>query len=179
MAIGERQVTPMEPGEALATASQLAMALAGFASVVVVFRSDALHEWAPIDKLRLQFLLGFSVIPLVSCIVAMLLLSVKPPPPWIWRACSGFSIALASAWVLFTRKGIRAIASGGSGIAGSSGLLFYGMGIVGFATNPLLQIYNIAALNAFWAFFAAIVVLLVTGIIQFVRLILLPLHQTP
>lgn len=40
----------MEPGEALSTASQLAMALAGFASVVVVFRSDALHEWAPIRR---------------------------------------------------------------------------------------------------------------------------------
>jgi hypothetical protein len=168
----------MEPGEALATASQLAMALAGFASVVVAFRSAAaLHEWAPIDKLRLQFLLGCSVVPLISCIVAMLLLSVKPPPPWIWRACSGFSIALAWAWVLFTMKGIRAIASGGSGIAGSSKFLFYGMGIIGFATNPLLQIYNVAVLNAFWAFFAAIVMLLVTGIIQFVRLILLPLHQ--
>ncbi len=155
------------------------MALAGFARVVVAFRSDALHEWAPIDKLRLQFLLDCSVGPLISCIVAMLLLGVKPPPSWIWRACSDFSIALALAWVLFTMKGIRAIVSGGSGIVGSSGFLFYGMGIVGFATNPLLQIYNVAALNAFWAFFAAIVVLLVTGIVQFVRLILLPLHQTP
>ena len=107
------------------------MALAGFASVVVVFRSDALDEWAPIDKLRLQFLLGCSVVPLISCIVAMLLLSVQPPPPWIWRACSGFSIALALAWVLFTMKGIRAIASGGSGIAGSSGFLSMEWGSLG------------------------------------------------
>jgi hypothetical protein len=30
----------MEPGEALTTASQLALALAGFAGVVVAFRSD-------------------------------------------------------------------------------------------------------------------------------------------
>ena len=56
----------MEPGEALATASQLAMALAGFASVVVAFRSGPLHDWTPIDKLRLRLLLGNSVVP--SCV---------------------------------------------------------------------------------------------------------------
>jgi hypothetical protein len=167
----------MEFGDALSTASQLAMALAGFASVVVAFRTDALHEWAPIDKLRLQLLLGCSVVPLISCMVAMLLLSVKPTPPWIWRGCSGFLVALLLAWLLWTMKGRHATASGRRGIARSLGVLFYGMGIVGFATNALLQIYNIAVLNAFWAFFAAVVVLLITGIAQFVRLILLPLHQ--
>jgi hypothetical protein len=168
----------MEPGEALSTASQLAMALAGFASVVVVFRSGALHEWAPIDKLRLRLLLSSSVVPLLACIVAMLLLSVKPPPPWIWRACSGLSIAFAVPFGISTMKGVRAIGYGGLGMAGASRFLFFGLGIVGMAATLLLQIYNIVVLNAFWAFFATIVVQLVAGILQFVRLILLPLHQT-
>ena len=48
----------MEPVEALSTAAQLALALAGFAGVVVVFRSSAVHEWAPMDKLRLRLLLS-------------------------------------------------------------------------------------------------------------------------
>ena len=168
----------MEPGEALSTASQLAMALAGFASVVVVFRSGALHEWAPIDKLRLRLLLSSSVVPLLACIVAMLLLSVKPPPPWIWRACSGLSIAFAVPFGISTMKGVRAIGSGGLGMAGASRFLFFGLGIVGMAATLLLQIYNVVVLNAFWAFFATIVVQLVAGILQFVRLILLPLRQT-
>jgi hypothetical protein len=167
----------MEPGEALSTASQLAMALAGFASVVVAFRSGALHEWAPLDKLRLRLLLGNSVVPLLACLVAMLLLSVKPPPPWIWRACSGFSLALAVPFGMSTSKGLRAIGSGGLGVAGASRFLLYGLGIVASAAL-LLQIYNVVVLNAFWAFFATIVVQLVAGILQFVRLILLPLHQT-
>jgi hypothetical protein len=36
----------MEPGEALSTASQIAVALAGFAGVVVVFRHESIHEWS-------------------------------------------------------------------------------------------------------------------------------------
>ncbi len=168
----------MEPGEALSAASQLALALAGFASVVVAFRSGALHEWAPIDRLRLRLLLGNSVVPLLACLVAMLLLSVKPPLPWIWRACSGLSLVLAVPFGISTIKGMRAIGSGGLEIAGTSRLLFYGLGIIGLAA-ALLQVYNLMVLNEFWAFFATIVMQLVAGILQFVRLILLPLRQAP
>jgi hypothetical protein len=138
----------MEPGEALSAASQLAMALAGFASVVVAFRSGALHDWAPIDKLRLRLLLGNSVVPLLACLVAMLLLSVKPPPPWIWRACSGFSLALAVPFGLSTLKDTRAIRSGGFGMASASRFLLYGMGIVATAAT-ILQICNVVVLSAF------------------------------
>jgi hypothetical protein len=36
----------MEPGEALSTTAQIAVALAGFAGVVVVFfRRESVHEW--------------------------------------------------------------------------------------------------------------------------------------
>ncbi len=168
----------MEPGEALSAASQLALALAGFASVVVAFRTGALHEWAPIDKLRLRLLLGNSVVPLLACLMAMLLLSVKPPLPWIWRACSALSLGLAVPFGKSTIKGMRAIGSGGLDMAGTSRLLFYGLGIVGMAA-ALLQVYNLVILNAFWAFFATIVMQLVAGVVQFVRLILLPLGRTP
>jgi hypothetical protein len=55
----------MEPGEALSTTAQIAVALAGFAGVVVVFRRESVHEWSPIDKLRLRLLLTNSILPLV------------------------------------------------------------------------------------------------------------------
>lgn len=152
------------------------MALAGFASVVVAFRSGALHEWAPIDKLRLRLLLGNSVVPLLACLVAMLLLSVKPPPLWIWRACSGFSVALAVPFGISTMIGARTLRAGGFAAAGASRVLLYGLGIIASAAL-FLQIYNVVVLNVFWAFFATIVVQLVAGILQFVRLILLPLRQ--
>ena len=53
----------MEPGEALGIAAQIAVTLAGFAGVVVVFRREAVHEWSEIDKLRLRFLLANSILP--------------------------------------------------------------------------------------------------------------------
>jgi hypothetical protein len=37
----------------LSIAAQIAVALAGFAGVVVAFRSKSLHDWSHIDKFRL------------------------------------------------------------------------------------------------------------------------------
>jgi hypothetical protein len=51
----------MEPSEALSTAAQIAVTLAGFAGVVVVFRRESVHEWSPIDKFRLRVLLINSI----------------------------------------------------------------------------------------------------------------------
>jgi hypothetical protein len=48
----------MQPGEALTTAAQIAAALAGFAGVVVAFRSKSLHEWSPREQFRLWLLFG-------------------------------------------------------------------------------------------------------------------------
>ena len=70
----------MEPGEALATAAQIAVALAGFAGVAAAFRSRSLHEWSPKDKLRLRLLLGNALVPLFACLFGILMLTIKPTP---------------------------------------------------------------------------------------------------
>ena len=75
----------MEPGEALSTAAQVAVALAGFAGVVVVFRSGSVHEWSPINKLRLRLLLSNSILPLLLCMIGLLLLTIRPAPAGTWR----------------------------------------------------------------------------------------------
>jgi hypothetical protein len=49
----------MQPGEALGTTAQIAVALAGFAGVVVVFR-ESVHDWSTIDKFRLRLILSSS-----------------------------------------------------------------------------------------------------------------------
>src|SRR5262249_40321256 len=112
----------MEPGEALGIAAQLALALAGFAGVVVAFRSGAVHEWEPIDKFRLRLLLNNSILPLVLCVIAMLLLSVKPQLSSIWRACSGLALIFAVPFWLTTRRAARAFPSEHFNIAGMSKL---------------------------------------------------------
>ena len=90
----------MEPGEILSTAAQIAVALAGFAGVVVVFRRESVHEWTALDKYRLRLLLGNSVVPLVLCIIGLLLLGIKPAPSGIWRWCSGVAFCVISPWVI-------------------------------------------------------------------------------
>jgi len=87
-------ISAMQPGEALSTAAQIAVALAGFAGVVVAFRSSSLHEWSLLDKFRLRLLLGSALVPLFSCLFGMLLLTFKPTPFPIWRWGSGFSLLL-------------------------------------------------------------------------------------
>src|ERR1051325_11522031 len=82
----------MQPGEALDAAAQIAVTLLGFAGIVVVFRPDSVHRWSPLDKLRLRLLLLNSLFPLVYSIFGILLLTIDPPPVWIWRWCSGFVI---------------------------------------------------------------------------------------
>jgi hypothetical protein len=89
----------MEPWEALSSAAEIAVALAGFAGVVVAFRSSSLHEWSALDKHRLWLLLSNALIPLFSCLFGMLLLTIKPVPVSIWRWCSGCSFLFAVAFV--------------------------------------------------------------------------------
>src|SRR6478672_7641204 len=84
----------MEPGEALGIAAQIAVALAGFAGVVVVFRRQSVHEWSPADKFRLRLLLMNSVLPLALCMLGLLFLTIKPPPVGIWKWCSGFAFVI-------------------------------------------------------------------------------------
>jgi hypothetical protein len=168
----------MEPSEALGTAAQVAVALAGFAGVVVAFRSGALHEWQPIDKLRLRLLLNNSIVPLILCMIAMLLLSVRPEPPWIWRACSVLALVLTIPLGVVMSRSPRSPESPRLEFSGPPRLLFVSFGVLGVGAMAL-QIYNMAILNAFWAFYATVVLQLITGAIQFVRLILIQPEPSP
>src|SRR5215471_21774464 len=97
----------MEPGESLGIAAQVAVALAGFAGVVVVFRREAVHEWSAVDKLRLRLLLANSILPLCLCMLGLLLLTIKPIPPGIWRWCSGVAFVVFLLFVTTSGKVFR------------------------------------------------------------------------
>jgi hypothetical protein len=167
----------MEPGEALTTAAQIAVALAGFAGVVVAFRSRSLHEWALVDKFRLWLLLGSALVPLLSCLFGMLSLTIKPTPLSIWHWCSGFSLVLISAFGFLSRR--RQSEAGPTlfkGI-GAYRYVFYMVGILGTGVG-LLQVYNALISGLFWLFYAAIIFQLAIGTLQFARMILLPPHTS-
>jgi hypothetical protein len=97
----------MEPGEALSAAAQIAVTLAGFAGVVVVFRRESVHEWSPVDKFRLRLLLTNSILSLTFCMIGLLLLTIKPTPLGIWRWCSGAALVIFLPFAIATTKGFR------------------------------------------------------------------------
>ena len=167
----------MQPGEALTTAAQIAVALAGFAGVVVAFRSKLLHEWSPREQFRLWLLLGNALVPLFDCLFGMLLLTINPTPLSIWDWCSGFSLLLSfpfgfSTWRRLSELGPTVIKN-----MGTYRYVFYMIGILGTAVG-LLQIYNALVSGVFWLFYAAVIFPLAIGTLQFALMILLPPHTS-
>ena len=162
----------MEPGEALGVAAQIAVALAGFAGVVVVFRREAVHEWPDIDKLRLRLLLANSMLPLAFSMLALLLLTIEPMPSGIWRWCSAMLLGATLLFVTATTKTFRRLNLQNLQGQRVTRSIFYVFGFFGVAAM-VLQLYNLVFLAAFWPFFAGIVYQLITAMAQFARMILL------
>jgi hypothetical protein len=165
----------MAPGEALGLAAQVAVALAGFAGVVVVFRSGSVHDWTTPDKLRLRLLLADAIFPLVFCMFGSVLLTINPPPAAIWRWCSGLAAVFLFVFAGTIGTGARSM-SGELKRTSMTRLIFYSAATLGTAVT-FLQLYNAAILNAFWPFYTAIVFQLAVGMVQFARFILLPPHS--
>ncbi len=162
----------MEPGEALGIAAQIAVALAGFAGVVVVFRRESVHEWSAVDKLRLRILLANSLVPLGLCMMAMVLLTIKPMPPGIWRWCSGIAFVVSLLFAITMTKYFRRLDVRQLQRERATRFVFYLVGMFGIAAN-LLQLYNAAFPGVFWPFFTIIVFQIITALFQFARMILL------
>ena len=160
----------MEPNEALGIAAQVAVALAGFAGVVVVFRPQSLHQWSPLDRFRLRLLLHNSICPLAYALFGMFLLTIKPTPLWIWRECSLFGLLFQLPGAIIAYKSSRKL--GPTEFTSTSRMLFYSLGLLGTATL-VLQIINIIKWNLFWPFFLSIFIHLIAGMLQFTRMVLL------
>src|SRR5260370_11183439 len=139
----------MEPGEALTTAAQIAVALAGFAGVVVAFRSKSLHEWSRRDKFRLWLLLGNGLVPLFDCFFGMFLMTIKPTPLSIWNWCSGFSLLLGFPFGFLTWRRLSELGPTLIKNMGAYRYLFYMVGILGTAVG-VLQVYIVLSWAWFW-----------------------------
>jgi hypothetical protein len=162
----------MESGEALGIAAQIAVALAGFAGVVVVFRRESVHEWSAVDKLRLRLLLGNSILPLSLCMMGMLLLTIKPMPPGIWRWSSGIAFVVSLLFAITMTKYFHRLDMRQVQRERATPFVFYLFGMFRIAAN-VLQLYNAAFVGAFWPFFTVIVFQVITALVQFARMVLL------
>jgi hypothetical protein len=167
----------MEPSEALSAAGQIAVALAGFAGVVVAFRSRSLHDWSLVDKFRLLNLLGNSLVALFSCLFGMLLLTIKPTPLSIWRWCSGFALLLGVCYAFLSQRRLSELGRMAIKEMGTFGYVFYLTGALGLAVG-LLQVYNALVSEIFWLFYSSVIFQLAVGALQFARMIFQPPHTS-
>jgi hypothetical protein len=167
----------MEPGEALSTAAQIAVALAGFAGVVVVFRSSSIHDWAPMDKFRLLILLGNALLPLFSCLFGMLLLTIKPTPLSIWHWGSGFSLLLSFPFGFSTWRRLSGLGPAVIKNMGAYRYIFYWLPLS--APRSASCRSTMLCSRAFsGSFYAAVIFPLTVGSLQFALMILLPPHPS-
>ncbi|MFL6537238.1 MAG: hypothetical protein ACJ8JD_03570 [Chthoniobacterales bacterium] len=164
----------MQPSEALGVAAQVAVTLAGFAGIVVVFRPQSVHQWSALDKFRLQLLLTNSALPLADALFGMLLLTVTPPIASIWQWCSGVAFSAQILVVVLVRNPTRHIPR--EQFASINKFLYYGVALMGTAAMAL-QAINMARWNLFWPFFAMIFMHLIAALAQFIRMVLLPPHD--
>ncbi|HWY50763.1 MAG TPA: hypothetical protein VNW72_04705 [Chthoniobacterales bacterium] len=160
----------MQPSEALGATAQIAVTLAGFAGVVVAFRSGSVHEWSKVDKFRLQILLSNSVLPFMMSILAMLLATTGLAEQMIWRWCSLVAFILTAGTGQILSHTYRTFSRGELAASGSRRWIFVSSGLFGIAAT-LLQLYNVIRLQAFWPFFAAIATWLCLAMVQFVLLV--------
>lgn len=160
----------MQPSEALTTSAQVAVTLAGFAGVVVAFRSGAIHEWSRLDKFRLQILLRNSALPFFMSMFAMVLSATALDERMIWRWSSlvAFVItvmigqSMSREYRTFSRDELRT--------SGSSRWVFFSAAVLGIGAT-LLQLYNVIRLQTFWPFFVMIATWLCLAMVQFVLLV--------
>lgn len=161
----------MQPSDALGVGAQVAVTLAGFTGIVVVFGRRALHEWSAGDRFRLGILLILSILPFVMCLTGIFLLTTGMALPDTWRWCSAIAAVLLLGGNGIIVRTFARLERGEFVRVGGNRALFAVLVAVGLAIAAL-QLYNALALAQFWAFFAAVVTTMLICALQFVRLVL-------
>ena len=160
----------MQSNEALSAAAQVSVTLAGFAGVVVAFRSRSVHEWSKIDKFRLRILLINSGTPFGLSILAMLLSVTGLNEDRVWQVCSVMAFVTVTIVGQQMMSGMRGFSREEFQAGGGNIVVFYSSSLIAISVT-LLQLYNAVALKTFWPFFAGIATQLVLAILQFILLV--------
>ena len=78
----------MDAGSSLQLIAQLAVAMAGFSSIVVAFRRRDENGWAPSDRIRLSLLVGDSLAVMFFAVLPLVLQSYGVDAAFIWGLSS-------------------------------------------------------------------------------------------
>ena len=153
--------------EVLVGLAEIAVALAGFTGVVVVFGSRSEGSWHPGDKLRLGFLLEASLTAGGFSLLALLLYSSLSETAAAWSIAS-FSWALYMVFSLYwSRLRIQENLSHHADVDRVANVLVFSV----FVALVVIQLINALYWQQFGPLLAGLIVNLAGAAMQFARLI--------
>ena len=153
--------------------TEIAVALAGFTGVVVVFGSHSGGSWLPGDRLRLGFLLEASLTAGGFALLALVLYSSMQDARNAWALVSGLW-ALYMVYSLYaSHHRIRENLEHHQDIDITANHIVFAM----FSSLIALQLINVVLWHEFAPVLAALVLNLVGAAMQFARLIRSVFHE--
>jgi hypothetical protein len=152
----------MDSEALLQTHAEVAVALAGFASVVAALR----RPLSPFARQRFLSLLALAMIQILGCLLPLWSVSIFPSTATAWRTLSAVLLGLSAArmWWLVVLPS-RALGQGTLAIlnplasrliwgAGLVALLLLVLNVVGFPASPSFNVYYAALLATLMVGFA-------------------------
>jgi hypothetical protein len=149
----------VEPFDALSLCAEIAIAVAGFSGVVLVFGERGDRAWAEIDHIRFRMLFSGTLTPLCLIALAFILDAAALERSVTWRTCSVVHLLTAStAGFLNVRAGARAN-SGDPNLQVPRFNSIWLSGAVVLLCAVLvivLQLFNAVSLHSFWPVLVAV-----------------------
>ena len=157
----------MDFPEVLVGLTEIAVALAGFTGVVVVFGSRSGGSWLPGDRLRLGFLLEASLAAGGFALLALVLYSSMQNAGNAWALVSGLWALYMVYSLITSRHLIQENLSQHSDIDKTANHIVFAL----FSVLIALQLANVFVWREFAPLLAALVLNLAGAAMQFARLI--------
>ena len=163
----------MDFPEVLIGLTEIAVALAGFTGVVVVFGSRSAGSWLPGDRLRMGFMLEASLTAGGFSLLALVLYSSLNSAADVWAIVSA-SWAIYMVYSLYSsQQRIKENLEHHSDIDKTANHIVF----VLFASLIVLQVINVLAWREFAPLLAALVLNIAGSAMQFARLIRSAFHD--
>jgi hypothetical protein len=158
----------MSPEAFLTTCAEIGITLAGFSGIAAVLGRRGQGEWSELDAFRMRLLLRASFGAVVFSLLPIGLAAAGLSEPHVWGAASG----LFFVWLAFNvARSIvkeRSLLTTASETIERSYLAFF------FATpfvNMALHVANLTVLRTAWPYLFGLLLALIVGFAQFVRLL--------
>jgi hypothetical protein len=165
-----------DPVETLRLLVEVGVAVAGFSGVVVVLGRGSERPWSPIERYRLENLLGTSLTVLFLSLVALILLhaGMDPATSWrigsaLWAIVTTFELGVAARRISWAQRDDPDFPHAAWIVAqlGVSGLVVF------------LSAANVLVIREFWPFLAALACLFALAGYSFVRLLFIVGRGSP